>query len=258
MARAKWNTFPHLPAAQLADNDKIPVSDESQAPGDKDATTTIGAIREAIGGVDHVSGPSSAAVGQLAVFADTTGKAITDGDPALTADNVLHLVEAHPSQTTNPPGGITEQDIISLFRPDNPNDRTEGGKDYGILFSALTAAVLSNITVIQNANGVSFRFPQAQIQVCFHRLQAVYFSGSYLRIDDWEYPQPFSDVPEPFLQMNNHGSNYTPSPNALRPPIVWNGESAARMGNARIYADGGGFQNGDTIRVSAVAIGFYS
>lgn len=123
--------------------------------------------------------------------------------------------------------------------------------------STLLALMFSNIKVVDNANGVSFRLPQAGIQLCFHRLQAVYASGAYLRIDDWEYPQAFAEVPEPLLQINNNGSSYTPLPQNLRPPIVWNGESASRMGNARIYADGGGFGSSDVIKVSAVAVGRY-
>lgn len=50
MSDAKWNSFPHLTAEQLADNDQIPVSDSSQPDGDKDATTTIGALRTAVAG----------------------------------------------------------------------------------------------------------------------------------------------------------------------------------------------------------------
>ena len=50
MSDAKWNSFPHLAAAELADDDQIPVSDSSQPEGGKDATTTIAAVREAVGG----------------------------------------------------------------------------------------------------------------------------------------------------------------------------------------------------------------
>lgn len=50
MSDAKWNSFPHLIAAELADDDQIPVSDSSQPEGEKDATTTIAALRDAVGG----------------------------------------------------------------------------------------------------------------------------------------------------------------------------------------------------------------
>lgn len=50
MSDAKWNSFPHLAAGALADEDQVPVSDASQPDGSKDATTTVGALRTAIGG----------------------------------------------------------------------------------------------------------------------------------------------------------------------------------------------------------------
>jgi hypothetical protein len=79
---AKWNSYPHLTAAELANADKIPVSDDSQTDASKDATTTITALREAAGGrTDDVTDPAGAAAGNLGVFADASGKTLADGCP---------------------------------------------------------------------------------------------------------------------------------------------------------------------------------
>lgn len=76
MSDAKWNSFPHLSAAELADDDQIPVSDSSQPEGEKDATTTIGAVREAVGG----GGDTSHLLPKLAAVNSYAGNRTLDTD----------------------------------------------------------------------------------------------------------------------------------------------------------------------------------
>lgn len=63
---ARWNSFPHLTAEELADDDQIPVSDTSQEAGSKDATTTIAALRSALGGDSSGLLPKAAEVNSYA------------------------------------------------------------------------------------------------------------------------------------------------------------------------------------------------
>lgn len=74
MSDAKWNSFPHLTAAQLSDDDQVPVSDTDQPEGEKDATTTIGALRDAIGG------DTSGLLPKLATVNSYAGNRTLDGD----------------------------------------------------------------------------------------------------------------------------------------------------------------------------------
>lgn len=76
MSDAKWNSFPHLTAAELADDDQIPVSDSSQPEGEKDATTTIGAVREAVGGGSTVDINAQTSTTYTLVLGDA-GKLVT-------------------------------------------------------------------------------------------------------------------------------------------------------------------------------------
>lgn len=46
MANAKWNSFPGLTAQELDDADLLPLSDMSQAEGQRDRTVSIGALKE--------------------------------------------------------------------------------------------------------------------------------------------------------------------------------------------------------------------
>lgn len=50
MANVKWNSFPALTAATLDDADLLPVSDDSQPSGSKDATISVSELRDALGG----------------------------------------------------------------------------------------------------------------------------------------------------------------------------------------------------------------
>lgn len=54
MANAKWNSFPALTAATLDDADLLPVSDDSQPDGSKDATISVAELRDAIGDATRV------------------------------------------------------------------------------------------------------------------------------------------------------------------------------------------------------------
>lgn len=81
---ARWNSFPHLTTEELADDDQIPVSDTSQEAGSKDATTTIAALRSALGGDSTVSINAQTGTSYTLVLADagrlvtlTNGAAIT-------------------------------------------------------------------------------------------------------------------------------------------------------------------------------------
>lgn len=77
MANKKWNSFPHLTGAQLADDDQLPVSDSSQPDGEKDATTTIGALRDAISGG---GGDTTHLLPKLAEVNAYAGNRTLDGD----------------------------------------------------------------------------------------------------------------------------------------------------------------------------------
>lgn len=149
------------------------------------------------------------------------------------------------------PGNLTLDSLLAVV---------QGGITYHTEAREIVNLTLNRITVTTNANGTSIRIPggpSSGVQICFHTLLATYASGAYLRIDNWVYPQEFSALPQTLLQLNHNDSNYTPPPQNLMPPIVWNGETAEQMGNARIYAEGGGFTSSDTIRVNAFAIGRY-
>lgn len=80
MSDAKWNSFPHLTSGELADDDQLPVSDTSQGVGDKDATTTIAALRAAIGG-----GSDPSRVPKLAVVRAYSSSASLDEEDDLAA-----------------------------------------------------------------------------------------------------------------------------------------------------------------------------
>lgn len=76
MSDRKWNSFPHLTAGELTDDDQIPVSDTSQGVGDKDATTTIAALRSALGGNSTVSVNAQTGTSYTLVL-DDAGKLVT-------------------------------------------------------------------------------------------------------------------------------------------------------------------------------------
>lgn len=94
MSDAKWNSFPHLTAAQLSDDDQVPVSDTSQPEGEKDATTTIGALRDAIGGDTSGLLPKLATVNSYA------------GNRTLTNDDSGAYVRVTAAGTVTLPDGL--------------------------------------------------------------------------------------------------------------------------------------------------------
>lgn len=73
---ARWNSFPHLTAGELADDDQVPVSDTNQEAGSKDATTTIAALRSALGGDSTVSINAQTGTAYTLVLGDA-GKLVT-------------------------------------------------------------------------------------------------------------------------------------------------------------------------------------
>lgn len=114
MANKKWNSFPHLTGAQLADDDQLPVSDSSQPDGEKDATTTIGALRDAISGG---GGPVAAE--------DVT---YDNGTSGLTAEDVQNAIDEVYAAVVA--GGIPAASGIVIARhgddPDFPDPNTGG------------------------------------------------------------------------------------------------------------------------------------
>ena len=94
MSDAKWNSFPHLTAAQLDDADQIPISDANQPVGDRDATTTIEELKILFGGDTSDLLPKLAKVNSYA------------GNRTLDADDSGAYVRVTAAGTVTLPDGL--------------------------------------------------------------------------------------------------------------------------------------------------------
>lgn len=143
---------------------------------------------------------------------------------------------------------------LPLKNPPASTDRVIGHDANGAMFqatiAALTSAVLGNISVVENANGISVRVPTARVQICAHLTGAATLnegdtnSGYRTPTQTWTYPQPFSSAPHVVGSPVFAGGHIFGV--RLNPP-------EATLVNFRIY----GLVPGAAGQLSVIAIGRY-
>lgn len=79
MANAKWNSFPGLTSAEVDDADLMPLTDMSQAEGQRDRTVSIGTLKQVTQPIPPAGGtasrPAEPALG-LCFFDTTLGQPV--------------------------------------------------------------------------------------------------------------------------------------------------------------------------------------
>lgn len=96
------------------------------------------------------------------------------------------------SELTELPGNLSLAALLAIV---------QGGVSYHATGEQVSNMVLGNITVTENANGMSVRIPGPNLQICAHFTPAATLdegsssSGYRTPTQSWNYPQSFSAAP---------------------------------------------------------------
>lgn len=96
------------------------------------------------------------------------------------------------SELTELPGNLSLAALLAIV---------QGGVTYHATGEQVSNMVLGNITVTENANGISVRIPGARVQICAHHGPSAPLnegsasSGYRTPTQTWNYPQNFSADP---------------------------------------------------------------
>ncbi|HLS01351.1 MAG TPA: hypothetical protein VK054_05120, partial [Beutenbergiaceae bacterium] len=97
----------------------------------------------------------------------------------------------HLGQLPVAPGGLNADDIFHIGRAISSGNPAAGVNSYGGTIAELSAAVLGNISVTSNSNGVSFRIAgDFRFQICVGQVTFA-SGGGVTRNVVWTFPQDF-------------------------------------------------------------------
>lgn len=151
------------------------------------------------------------------------------------------------------PGNLTLDTLLAVV---------QGGITYHTEAQQIANFTLGNIKVVQNSNGVSFRFPQSRLQVCWKSQHTLVYGGDGRSLGgEWDFPQGFAAtpiVPAPSLPASSGWYSGGATLGLLGSPFfVINTTSSTNRANVLIWDNTSPFASGMTIDVSLLAIGRY-
>jgi len=147
---------------------------------------------------------------------DTVGELPVAADPGsiwIVRPDMMHVWdEVDGWQAVGQVNVVTGPKINDLpTRPGGPQPTDEfwlasagAAADFKSTIAALAGAVLGNISVIENSNGISFRVGAGKNYQIASGLVTFSGSGSGLRTATWTFPQAFAAAPHVFTQPRGH------------------------------------------------------